>query len=120
MCHSSGDKTAGPNQSQKNGSTSDNWKGFLSGLRTGNYESSESFRHHMDPDAPLLLPDDYGKSDDESQTPTEKTPKQPKKSRVLEAKEALNKGREHINAKGKLVRARRMGAGCASKGCRLV
>ncbi|XP_026284085.1 uncharacterized protein LOC113210344 isoform X1 [Frankliniella occidentalis] len=115
---STGEENLGTNQ--KNAPTAAHWKEFLTGLRTGHYEMSDTFRHHLDPEAPVHLPEDYGKSDAESdhETTTDKAPKQPKKTKVMEAKEALNRGQAHINAKGKLIRARRMGEGCASKGCR--
>ncbi|KAK3927515.1 Uromodulin [Frankliniella fusca] len=117
-----GKNTGGENvgTNPKSAPSAAHWKEFLTGLRTGHYEMSDTFRHHLDPEAPVQLPEDYGKSDAESdhETAADKTPKQPKKTKVMEAKEALNRGQAHINAKGKLIRARRMGEGCASKGCR--
>lgn len=105
---------------QQNTAASANWKDFLAGLRTGHYEMSDTFRHHMDPDTPLFLPDDHGKSDNESDSSSEKATKPSKRSKVVEAKEALNRGQEHVNTKGKLIRARRMGDGCGKKSCRWV
>lgn len=81
----------------------------------------DSYRHHMDPDAPVQ-PEVSGKADEEpaseSASAADTSSKEARKKKVLEAKEALNRGQEHINAKGKLIRARKMGDGCSDKGCR--